>query len=283
MPIDIVIPLGKGSRWKNNEIRFALRSIEKHVKNYRDIYIVGVLPHWMTGVKHYSHEDKHNHERNIYEKIKFACNLHSLSDNFLFMNDDHFITKDVDAENYPYLYSQTLDEKVRGRGGKNNWRGAGDPYTISIRNTRNALQGHPQKYFDIHTPIIYNKAEFIRVMSLVNWNIGMGYVIKSLYANFLNIEGEQGKDIKIANPNYKEIKRRIEGSNVFSISDSAIGQGLKKVLHELYPTTSKNEAVQLETMTMTTVIKPTIQQPTGRTFNGARDGVYISHQIATEI
>lgn len=274
MPIDIVIPLGNGSRWKNNEIRFCLRAIEKYVKNYRDVYILGVRPSWLTGVKYYNHADKYNHERNIYEKIKFACNLPELSDNFLFMNDDHFITKDVDAENYPYLYSQTLDEKVRGRGGKNNWRGAGDPYTISMNNTRKVLSGHPQKYFDIHTPIIYNKAEFLRVMSLVDWNVGMGYVIKSLYANFLNIEGEKGGDIKIASSSYKDIKKRIEGVSVFSVSDSANGVGLKHLMNELYPAKSKYETGASEPIkTIVRVIKST-----GLTFNGARDGVYINHE-----
>ena len=245
MSVDIVIPLGNGSSWHNNELMYCLRGIEKHLGNYRNIYIIGKKPEWLTkDIVDYPHDatgsawDKFNHERNIYEKIKFACNLSEVSERFLFMNDDHFLTADTDAATYPYYYRFTLDEKITARTRP-------DAYAISMRNTRDLLPPGRRNYFDIHAPIMYRKEEFIRVNSQVNWNKPMGYVIKSLYCNMLGIDGIVMSDLKMKGGlKYDDMKRKIANRHVFSIADSAInqpGQPLERLMNELYPEPSRWE------------------------------------------
>ena len=39
--MDVVYILGKGSVWKDNEIRYSLRSIEKHLTGFDRVFIVG--------------------------------------------------------------------------------------------------------------------------------------------------------------------------------------------------------------------------------------------------
>ena len=55
--MDIVIPLGTESRWHDNELRFTLRSIEKHLTGYRNVIIVGWCPPWVQNVVHIKKED----------------------------------------------------------------------------------------------------------------------------------------------------------------------------------------------------------------------------------
>jgi hypothetical protein len=38
--IDVVIPLGWGSIWDNQEIKYSLRSFERHLKGIRNIFVV---------------------------------------------------------------------------------------------------------------------------------------------------------------------------------------------------------------------------------------------------
>lgn len=233
--IDIVIPLGNGSYWHNNEIMYCLRGIEKYVKNYRHIYIIGNKPEWITGVQEYHRPDPFNHERNIYEKIKFACELPEISDRFLFMNDDHFLLSEIDANIYPYYYRLTLDEKISARTRP-------DGYRKSMENTRSILTSDRQKYFDIHTPIVYDKKLFLEVNAEVNWARPMGYVIKSLYCNKIGIDGMEMRDLKLKGPmKYGELRRKIQGRHVFSISDSAINKDFECLMSELYPNPSKYE------------------------------------------
>ena len=46
---DVVYPIGQGSSWKNNELRFSLRSIEKYGINVGKLFIVGELPDFLLG------------------------------------------------------------------------------------------------------------------------------------------------------------------------------------------------------------------------------------------
>ena len=236
MPIDIIIPLGNGSYWHNNELMYCLRGIERYLRNYRNVIIIGKKPEWLTrDIISYDHPDKFNHERNIYEKIKFACGLRDVSDRFLFMNDDHFLTAPVDAENYPYYWRHTLDEKIASRTRP-------DGYRISLVNTRDILPVDTRKYFDIHCPIIYDKAMFLRTMADVNWEKPMGYVIKSLYCNKVGVPAVEMRDLKMkGGTTYDWMKKSIDGRHVFSISDSVICPDFERFMRELYPNRSKWE------------------------------------------
>jgi len=178
--IDIVIPLGKGSRWQDNELRICLRAIEENLSNYRNIWIVGDYPKWLQNCYHIPKQDSQKlvPDKNIMLKVKAACLEHEISDSFLFMNDDHFLLKPFDAENFPNYYDRTLPEMYQLRGPS--------PYGYRIKNTYEHLLhiGKPVLHYDIHYPIIYQKRAFIeRVVDDVDWDNRYGFIIKSLYAN----------------------------------------------------------------------------------------------------
>lgn len=191
--MDVFYPLGTGSKLNNLELRFSLRSIEKHLSNYGDIIIVGEKPPWIQNVIHIPHTDEYSiPDYNIMSKTRRAF---ADVDKLLFFNDDHYLLQDFDAENFPYFYSSTLEEYVKRRGL--------DGYGKRAKNTLKHLEEKelPTKFFDIHTPIIYESQPFFENVVSLPWEKSKeGFVIKSLYANALMIEGVEEKDCKTITP-----------------------------------------------------------------------------------
>jgi hypothetical protein len=237
--IDIMIPLGGGSHNDDIELRMTLRSIDKHISGVRNIYIVGKCPAWVCNVIHVPMEDEHPcKETNIYRKILAACKLPTISDDFLFFNDDHFILQDFVACEFPYFYKGLLQQVPRKL----------PPYSkygVCVNNTATVLlgKGLRERNFDTHTPIIYNKHKFQEIMPGHDWEQRFSYVVKSLYANLLEIEGVKVPDCKINDkPSVEEFKARIADRPCFSIDNGAFGETLHEIWYELYPTSSRWES-----------------------------------------
>lgn len=232
--IDVVIPLGRGSEY-NHELRYSLRGIEKYLSNYRNIIVVGECPSFLKNVIHIPMQDLSNKQHNIMLKVLAACNDERVSDKFLFWNDDFFLLKPVDAVNYPYYHNGYLYNQMLKRS-------PNDYYTMSMANTYNALNNPSSMHFDIHCPIVYDKAAVKQIMGKYDWTIRHGYIVKSLYANNLGIEGEKMGDCKIDKPfQPEEILKTIEGRHIFSVGNRGTTSNLYKVLQSLYISKSKYE------------------------------------------
>lgn len=237
--MDIVIPLGSGSGWDNNELRFALRSIEMHIADRGKIFIIGHRPEWIKNIVHIPAKDQPglvNKERNIMQKISLACKHPAISQEFVFMNDDHFLLQPLTFP-MPYYYHQSLNSSVVKRT-------SGDGYSQSMRNTMEVLQkgGLTTYNFDIHCPIVYDKTKFLKVMKCVDWSAAYGYVIKSLYCNALRLPGTVDMDLKIRHRcNCFELEALTYGRRVFSIDDGAVGGELTTFLFYLFPNKSRFE------------------------------------------
>lgn len=238
--IDIFYPLGGGSFWGDNELRYSLRSIEKHLKNYGNIFIIGRKPDWLTNVTFIEYEDMTPYkERNIFTKIVMACEIKEMSERFLFMNDDHFLVDDFDAPTFPYYYKCMLERSIeRLKHGK---------YKRALVNTFHELtfQGHTTYNFDGHIPIIYEKQK-VRALKQYPWDrYDEGFVMKSLYANTYRYDPVLEYDCKInSNLLPYQILDTVITKKCFSIGNPAIiptPDNLKVVLDQLYPTPSKYE------------------------------------------
>lgn len=237
----IVIPLatgGFGSRHNDVELRYCLRSVEKHLKKYGDVFIIGHKPAWLQNVIHIPATDDDKtywKERNIFRKVLLACQDERVSENFLFMNDDHFLLRDFTACDFPYYAEGWISNHLRH-----------DQYGNTIRNTI-AVVGNKACYYDIHCPIIYNKGAFQRLAEL-NWDTRYGYAIKTVYCEFATtIDIRKGPfyypDLKIRVPlPTQEIKDLIRWRLFFSVDNRAMeGGAVEAVLKELYPHRSRYE------------------------------------------
>lgn len=237
--IDIVYVLGTGSISMNNEIRFSLRSLEKYVTGWRNVYIIGERPKWIKDVIYHKVVDKSKQDHckalNILEKIKFACNLPDLSDEFLFINDDHFFTDYTDAAAYDYYYAdEEMTNIIENRPNTDNYR------SIINKTTQIWPKTH---YFDIHKPIRYNKNTFLAMCDAIDFNKSdNGYLIKTSYCNFAKVKGVYSPDCIIRKKmNRDEIDKMTLFTDVFSIHDEAINKDLINYFDQNYPIPSRFE------------------------------------------
>lgn len=245
---DILIPLGLGSRHDNLELRYCLRSIEKHLSGVGNIWLIGESPEWVQNCFHIvclDNTSSWKRAENIYRKIMAGCNRPDLSDDFLFINDDHYLITDYVAGEFPYYHRGIID--------LNNFV-SNQPQLKQYSNTLKAF-GNPGDIldFDVHSPILYNKRQFLETFHVLdsNWP-EYGYAIKSQYIrkNMLFFEGYeltksfiQCEDLKFTESLMKStIYSVLEKRQWFSIGDKCLRSGeMKQVLQELYPHKSKYE------------------------------------------
>ena len=159
--IDIVIPLGRGSRYNNFELRMALRSIACYAMNLRNIYVVSdAPPDWLCNVKTLNVPDRHLHNKdaNIIDKLLAAARLPELSGRFLFWSDDQLALQRFDAATIPAScnprqYKDFRTDRVWHR---------------RMRNTFEYLQKlniNLQCNFDAHIPMPMHKDLFVKTNS----------------------------------------------------------------------------------------------------------------------
>jgi len=221
----------QASRWRGQELKYSLRSLERYGRNYGKVYLVGdKAPYLNDKIIHIEKADDSTYakERRIYEKLLLACQTKDISNPFIFFNDDFFLTKEIDLSKIGYYFNRSLEDKL-------NLMQTKGQYWRAMNNTREALisKGLPTTHFDIHYPMKYYKDKFIEIMTEYDWDIRCGYVIKSLYANTLKIRGIEREDRKIHHThNKKEIREYVEASDIFSTND--ITRAMAETLSHLY-------------------------------------------------
>lgn len=233
--VDVVYPLNKGSLWDDNELRYSLRSLEIFFPRVWNVFIIGHRPEWLKGVVHIASDNEgRSRDMRIMNKAFQACRDPRVSKTFLFMNDDHFFLKPF--LQFPFLHGGSLETKL-------NYSKPG-AYTGAIGNTVALLQelGRKQiKHFDIHCPIEYDKGKFLELLKVIEPDIKNGYIIKSLYCGYHNIEGEFSTDLKLNRPLLTDqFRREIRGRSWFSMGDGAT-ETIGQLMRELYPMKSKWE------------------------------------------
>jgi glycosyltransferase involved in cell wall biosynthesis len=228
--IDVVIPFGNGSKSANNELRFCLRSIERFLHGYRNIYIVGAIPRWVKNVIHIPHTEGYPKAYNIYQKIRKACEQEGLSEKFIMFNDDYFLIEQVEAWYYPNYYSNKALDYVRTKSGVN-------PYRMLTEDTVK-LFGKDFKYADIHCPIVMEKSKFLQLDQLYEpKKYTEGLLVKSMYLNtFAKTRILERSDPILRGPKTREELEAMElTTEMLSIHDEAINQDFISYIEEKFP------------------------------------------------
>lgn len=234
----IMIPLGNGSPWQDNELRYCLRSICKHLTGWNRIYIVGNKPDWLQAndslihIEHRDHPSVRNKEFNIHKKILAFINATNEKNDFLFMNDDHFLLEDIGCNFFPLHHKGPLFQCIQNSR-------HGNPYRITLQNTLNHLfmKGHRPMNYDTHCPIVYDAKAYVRVMppKFPQW----GYAIKTMYCTLAGKHGTLYPDLKLGKiMNIGDFDAAIQGRPYFSIGNQSIGAVLVNRLENLYPENS---------------------------------------------
>lgn len=228
-------PLGTGSTWNNNELRYSLRSLQC-VSDLSGVIIVGVNPGFLSGDVFFipQHRIFNNPAQGIFENILAACRCKRTPETFLLVNDDYFFIAEVQAKTYPYYHTGQIKDRLKTCSGE---------YYNHLFTTQEELKrrGLPTLNFDSHYPMIVEKSKVLQLAEMYDWNRQYGYTFKSIYCNTFGHEvqaiqeGEFRPDCKVNAPHSLEWWVNFcSEREMFSIGDLAIGEGLIDFFRELF-------------------------------------------------
>lgn len=234
---DVVFPLGNGSKHGNMELRYSLRSIEKHLKDFGKVFIVGERPVFLNdSIIHIPQPFiSGNAARNIAMNLLEACRDTRLSQTFYYFNDDYLICQDVDSSNFPPYFKCDLSHTYRINT---------TDYRRHVRSTIETLtaQGHKTLNFDVHFPTLFDKTKLAGVIETNNFPTNFGFIIKSLYFNTLGEAGVFRLDCKCVQIKKMEQWREyVKTTECFSIADTCINPVFKAFMEEMFPEKSRWE------------------------------------------
>jgi hypothetical protein len=238
--IDILYVLGQGSQWENRELRYSLRSVCRFATGVSRVFVVGHDPGFLKDAQVFPVADtSNNKEYNIAAMIAWASKNTDISEDFLMLNDDHFLIAPIHAPAYPLYQVGLLEDRIP--------KVVSAQYRASLVNTREHLlkAGKPTMSFEPHTPITFNRSHFLQLTPV--WEESRirraGYVARSIYCNYLGLVGTTIADVKLRKPKGPEdVAKRVAGRDVFSISDSSIELGVASFLEQLFPEKCRFEA-----------------------------------------
>jgi hypothetical protein len=231
-PIDILLPLGRGSSHRNIELRMAIRSIEQYAQGLRRVVVVGAIPRWAHETDRVQlvprAEEQTNKASRISLKVKWAFEHLDLTDKVAFWNDDYILTRDIDIRTIPDYYHGNL----RHPNAKTNWTRLLDHTAHTL-----AAAGLPTRHFDIHVPMLFDREKFL---SLAEWwersrTEKPGLVMKSVYGNHhCQTTAVSSPDAKLSG-NWSGRMDSVCKLWVFSYSDDALRAGFSAWMQGRFP------------------------------------------------
>lgn len=219
--MDILYYIGSGSHHNNQELRYSLRSLEKHCHDVDDVWVVGNRPHFLNNnVKYLWVPDSGFWWQNAFCKTMAAIEA-GISENFLLMNDDFFMLKDFSAAEYPYFHRGEIKDVAENK------------YQQVICNTRQILQrlGKPFKHYGVHCPMRLNAEKYRELAGYFN-DVENPVSARCLYGNLFC------KGCKVADCKSDEIKASATGC--WSSKNWVTGEMFAE-LDKLFPQPSKWE------------------------------------------
>lgn len=233
--MDALYILGNGSIFNNEELRYSMRTLEKHVHGIDRVVIVGENPGFLSSevAYHPLRDVNGNKEYRISQKIFTACREGWVSEKFFFLNDDFFFLKNIDAYNYPNYYKGSL------------WPTGNGAYQQALKDTANYLSslGRSTYHFDVHTPIVYDREKFLELDPHFEQSkrTQYGFVVKSLYGNIYQLPRTRYRDCKLNRLKELQDYERILKTNIFSCSDIGWRRGVAQYVKRTNPNPSKYE------------------------------------------
>lgn len=186
MNTDIVIPLGNGSGFDNQELCFALRSVEKFVQDCGAVWIISdCAPDWLQNVRILPVPDRHKHNKdaNLFDKLIFAAKMPEVSETFVFLSDDQAFLAPFNAEKAQAVFNRRPPEFFAAS--RHKWH-------RRMANTFRFLAGRGVNLpynFDAHVPVVYRKADFA-VLDGIDYTAAPGFCINTLLCGLLGRRGE---------------------------------------------------------------------------------------------
>jgi len=237
--VDIIIPLGGGSKSNNDELRLLLRSLEKYGRGIRDVIVVTSLPpDWLQNVRIVPQGDLlvQNKDGNIIKKILTALTREDVTPEFVWSSDDCVLLEEFDFESMPPIFN--------GRC-KTDFPEDGSIWQRRVRRTFEFLEAQGTALthnYESHCPHRYPTRKLLRTMRNIDYQDGIGYSINTLFSGLLGITGGFNQKLfKITCETEADGKDAKLSKMLCGYNDRAFLGGLRARLFKLFPEKSKYE------------------------------------------
>ena len=184
--MDILYYIGSGSHHNNQELRYSLRSLEKHCQDIDDVWIVGNKPHFLNDkVKYLWVEDDNFWWQSAYTKTRAAIEA-GIGADFLLMNDDFFMLKDFTATDYPYYHKGEMPEVAQNK------------YQKVIVNTKRILRNlhKPTKHYGVHCPMRINGEKYKKLEMFYGEPVSARCLYGNIFCQGMEIKDNKCEDLQ---------------------------------------------------------------------------------------
>jgi hypothetical protein len=225
----------------NEELRYSIRSVAANMP-HENIVVVGGKPDWYTGrfIPVDTFIDNHrstNKYVNAKNNIRQIVDDSSISDEFVFMNDDFYVMKPIDRlQHYHNGYFSNKLKLFKLYSPESS-------YTRMLQRTASTLEllniEDPLDY-TLHIPILYQKKKLAKTLEYDG-------SIRTLYGNIHRVGGRFMEDVKVHPKRPKEWAPEpfdyMRDDTVFlSTADSAFSVVKKNLLDSVFSEPSKYES-----------------------------------------
>ena len=235
MTIDVVYPLGTGSAWNDNELRFSLRSLMRYVEDLGRIIIVGHKPSWLdvASVLHIPMADsKGGKDRNMIRKVLAACD--HVSGPFVRMSDDQCVLRSMRFADLPAYgrRAERLGECPTKRWSRNK-------YHTQQWLAERGLSFHD---FDLHCPMPCDPKIFRQMGEESVWQ-NEKCTINTLYGNMAGLIPHLGDILYYHSPPgcHRKIFSAVRGPMFLNYNNKGLDNRLRYALTVMFPDWSPAE------------------------------------------
>jgi len=240
--VDIVIPFRAGvSKHNEQELRFALRSIERHLQGYRNIIVVtNSPPEWLQKVTVISVSDDSRKNINLFRK-RIAAAEASDADYNLYWCDDYVLLRDLRAS---MISALTCGRDMASYAGDKVWHQC-------LRATAAALNAHGKTalHCESHTPSLTDRKKFLELAEVfkVERETEPGLTVCGLYHNYYGSPMLPMDKFKATFENdaggVEKVAAQCAGKIFLGYNDSGFESGVLEYLSQLFPTPSRFESL----------------------------------------
>lgn len=197
--IDVVFVVRPGER--NEELRYAIRSVEANLSNVRSVSVAGHRPAWLN-CHHIWRAQREAPHLNALANLKAALTCSTLTERIAVFNDDFYVMAPL--ERVPLQHREPL--AITAMFSRHE-RGASSPRTIALQDTLDLIRriGVVSPFcFDLHTPIVVDRSELAETLDIIaaytaHWDDERRARIlwKTVHANLWNTRSTYSPDVKV--------------------------------------------------------------------------------------
>ena len=218
----------------NEELRYSIRSV---LASFPDatIWVIGGKPGWYSG-NFISVRRSHNTYDTVSKNLSALISCPDISEEFVLMNDDFFITKKIDSID-SYHRGKMLD-MISVLSNRCAQFGMDRSYLNKVERTykfiKNKYEVSEPINYEIHMPM---KMEKSKLEPLIN----QPALWRSNYGNRYNVGGIESQDVKVYGSEWYISFDYLNTDSIYVSSNDDSFESMKPWLHNLFPNPSKHE------------------------------------------